>query len=82
MVAIPQAYGIGFLGPGAKPVDIEQDLKEAREFCTESEPLGKFVNSGIMPISVGIQTQAGDLIVASSLVNAYEPAAAWLLAPR
>ena len=81
-VAVSQAQGIGFIGPGAKPTDMEQDLKEAKELYAESQRLRKATESGTIPIGVGFQTWAGDLTVASSQVKAHRPAAAWLFAPR
>ncbi len=81
-VAVSEAQGIGFLGPGAKPTDMEKDLKEAKELCYESAPLRKVLESGTLPIGTGFQTWAGDLTIASSLIKAYKPAAAWLFAPR
>lgn len=81
-VAASRAHGIGFIGPGAKPTDMEKDLKEAQELCAQSAPLQDVLASGIMPIGVGFQTWAGDLSVASSQIKTYKPAAAWLFAPR
>ena len=81
-VAASQAHGIGFIGPGAKPTDMEQDLKEAKDLCANSESLRQFLDTGIMPIGVGFQTWAGDLAVATSQVRAFRPTAVWLFAPR
>ncbi len=80
-VAVSKAQGIGFLGPGAKPTDMEHDLEEAKILCSQSPSLQKVLDSGILPIGVGFQTWAGDLKVSSSLIRAYKPAAAWLFAP-
>ena len=81
-VAVSKAQGIGFIGPGAKPMDMDSDLKEAKELCAQSPLLQKVVETGILPIGVGFQTWAGDLSIASSLIKSYKPAAAWLFAPR
>jgi nitronate monooxygenase len=81
-VAVSQAGGIGFLGPGAKPEDLSSTLSEASSLISSS-PLSRFQKEhGTLPIGVGFQTWAGDLSVASKILAEFKPRAVWLFAPR
>jgi nitronate monooxygenase len=81
-VAVSSAGGIGFIGPGAHPSDLESSLSEARSLISSSS-LSQFAKEqGTLPIGVGFQTWAGDLAVASEILERYRPRAVWLFAPR
>ena len=80
-VAISSAGGLGFIGPGAQPTDLEPALLEAKAMLSESS-LPPLSPSDVLPIGVGFQTWAGDLTIASSAIKTCKPAAAWLFAPR
>jgi len=82
-VAVSNAGGLGFIGPGLKPIDLEGSLSEARDLIAKSPSLSKYLESErILPIGVGFQTWAGDLSISSPIVGTFRPAAAWLFAPR
>lgn len=74
--AVTQAGGIGFIGPGAKPTDLEIALSESRQL------LSSFQNSSVQPIGIGIQTFDADLSIASTAIQKHKPCAVWLFAPR
>ncbi|KAG8528471.1 uncharacterized protein KY384_007389 [Bacidia gigantensis] len=86
-VAISGAGGLGFIGPGAKPADLDDSLSQTPsllESLPQSSPtlahLDRYV---ILPIGVGFQTWAGDLETTARIMRAHPPpAAAWLFAPR
>lgn len=84
--AISSAQGLGFLGPGAKPVDMLSDLAEIQKLITSSvsPSLKEYrkTDPGALPIGVGFQTWTDDLKVAVKCVEEYRPCAAWLFAPR
>lgn len=82
-VAVSNAGGIGFIGPGAKPSDLEPALKEVTSLVSASDSLSSISQtSGLLPIGVGFQTWAGDLSVASKVLEKFRPSAVWLFAPR
>lgn len=85
-VAVTRAGGLGFIGPGAQPKDLEPKLAEVRKLLNET-PL-QTVNgpnsasiADHLPIGVGFQLFDGDLEVAAAAIRAYRPAAAWLFVP-
>lgn len=73
-VAVSNAGGLGFIGPGAQPADTLTQLEAA------SKALPK--HTGPLPVGVGFQTWNGDLDTAARAVEHYNPCAAWLFAPR
>jgi nitronate monooxygenase len=82
-VAVSSAGGIGFIGPGAKPSDLEPALKEVASLISASPTLSKISEKEeTLPIGVGFQTWAGDLSVASKVLEKFRPRAVWLFAPR
>ncbi|KAL5604756.1 hypothetical protein BROUX41_001902 [Berkeleyomyces rouxiae] len=81
-VAISEARGLGFIGPGAKAGDIFHELEAAKTLLAASPALKQLEPSVPLPIGVGFQTWNGDLDTAVSAVHKYMPCAAWLFAPR
>jgi nitronate monooxygenase len=88
-VATSEAGGLGFLGPGDKPEQLEKELSEARELVQEINQLKDYLAPGsspILPIGFGIQTWCGDLVITKSILqkiaDTHPPCAAWLFAPR
>lgn len=76
--AITKAGGIGFMGPGAKPTDLDALLSEAKTL------LGTSVQSrnNLLPIGIGFQTFSADLSLASQAIQKHKPCAVWLFVPR
>jgi nitronate monooxygenase len=82
-VAISNAGGLGFMGPGPSPSDLEPSLQSAASLISSSPSLSKFWSEHqMLPIGVGFQTWAGDLNVASQVLEKFRPSAVWLFAPR
>ncbi|KAN0106063.1 inosine monophosphate dehydrogenase [Hyaloscypha variabilis] len=82
-VAVSSAGGLGFIGPGASPSDLSPSLQEASNLISSSPSLSKIAKEeGLLPIGVGFQTWAGDLSVASQVLEKFKPSAVWLFAPR
>lgn len=80
-VAVTEAGGLGFIGPGAKAADTLRELEAAKK-ALASSGLARGSSSTLLPVGVGFQTWNGDLDVAASAVQQYQPCAAWLFAPR
>lgn len=84
-LAVSQAGGLGFIGPGAKPADTLTDLAMARKLLnatpTTTFPTSLISNS-VLPIGVGFQLWNGDIDSATWAVREQRPCAAWLFAPR
>jgi len=76
--AVTKAGGIGFMGPGAKPSDLDAILSEAKAL------LGTSISSpnSLLPIGIGFQTFSADLSLASQAIQKHNPCAVWLFAPR
>ncbi len=81
-VAVSEAGGLGFIGPGIRPSDLESSLAEATSLISHSRTLHTYSSSSFLPIGVGFQTWAGDLTTASRILSTYHPAVVWLFAPR
>lgn len=81
-VAISEAGGLGFIGPGNKTADLESHLDEASSLISASSQLCQFASQSRLPIGVGFQTWNGDLPTASRILSAKPAAVAWLFAPR
>jgi nitronate monooxygenase len=73
--AVTGAGGIGFIGPGAKPTDLDIALSEARQLFSSS-------SSSVLRIGIGIQTFDANLTIASQAIQKHKPCAVWLFAPR
>lgn len=76
--AVTRAGGIGFMGPGAKPSDLDSFLSDAKNL------LGPSFHSShdTLPVGIGFQTFSADLSVASQTIQKHKPCAVWLFAPR
>lgn len=79
-VATSRAGGLGFIGPGVRPTDLEPKLEKARNLLKQA-PVPQPPHSSSLPIGVGFQLFDGDLEVAAAAVRKYKPAAAWLFVP-
>jgi nitronate monooxygenase len=75
-VEVYRAGGIGFMGPGAKPADLDGLFAEAKRMLNHES------NGSPLPIGIGFQTFSADLKLASPVIRKYIPAAVWLFAPR
>lgn len=82
-LAVSNACGLGFIGPGEKPESTAVDLATTRELLRESErsKLRKAAEDKL-PVGVGFQLWNGDLKAAVQAVKDHRPCAAWLFAPR
>ena len=83
-VATYRAGGLGFIGPGVRPTDLDSKLQKARELLKEIPMAQSSAIESItkcLPIGVGFQLFDGDLEVAVTNVQKYRPAAAWLFVP-
>jgi nitronate monooxygenase len=79
--ATSRAGGLGFIGPGPRPTDLEPKLEKARTLLLQDPiPAGSedAHASESLPIGVGFQLFDGDLEVAAAAVQKYKPIAAWL----
>ncbi|KAJ5130929.1 Aldolase-type TIM barrel [Penicillium bovifimosum] len=79
-VAVSRAGGLGFIGPGAKTQDTNEDLKKASSLLQGASSI-KTINSAL-PVGVGYQLWADDINVAVATIEKYKPCAAWLYAPN
>ena len=91
-IAICNAGGLGFIGPGARPADLDKTLTQTSSLL-EAPPLSSPLRhpqiallrqrNPFLPVGVGFQTWAGDLATTTRIMGAHPPpAAAWLFAPR
>jgi len=78
-VAVSEAGGLGFIGPGVKAADTLRELEAAKKALASSSITR---TNNLLPVGVGFQTWNGDLEVAASALQQYRPCAAWLFAPR
>jgi nitronate monooxygenase len=86
-VAVSEAGGIGFVGPGAQPDHLEKELEDAVALVSQSKRLASHLAaSGVLPVGFGIQTWKGDLGVTVKILRgvaqSHPPCAMWLFAPR
>lgn len=79
-VAVSRAGGLGFIGPGAKTQDTNDDLANASVLIRGANPIP--TTNTVLPIGVGYQLWADDLGTAVSAIEKYKPCAAWLYAPK
>ncbi|KIX06293.1 uncharacterized protein Z518_04268 [Rhinocladiella mackenziei CBS 650.93] len=77
-VATSRAGGLGFIGPGVHPTDLEPKLEKVHDLLKET-PVTE--QSEMLPVGVGFQLFDGDLEVAAAAVRKYKPIAAWLFVP-
>jgi nitronate monooxygenase len=78
-IAVSEAGGLGFIGPGAKGADTLRELETVEKSLASS---GRSSLGDLLPVGVGFQTWNGDIEVAAAAVQKYKPCAAWLFAPR
>ena len=79
-VATSRAGGLGFIGPGAKPADLDSKLEKTQSLLRQ-QPVSQSSTAETLPIGVGFQLFDGDLNIAAATVRKYKPAAAWLFVP-
>lgn len=91
-VAISSAGGLGFIGPGARPGDLDNDLAKTASLLEalppsstlhQPSPAKPVKPNPLLPIGVGYQTWAGDLAITTRIMREHPPpVAAWLFVPR
>lgn len=91
-VAISGAGGLGFIGPGARPADLDSTLSSIPPLLaaqpSSSSLYSTYASSPVkpespLPVGVGFQTWAGDLATTTQIMKQHRPPiAAWLFAPR
>jgi nitronate monooxygenase len=88
-VAVSEAGGLGFIGPGASPADLRAHLADALRLASRSKRLAAHLaGEQVLPVGFGVQTWAGDLALTASILReaaasgAPPPCAVWLFAPR
>ncbi|KAJ5309709.1 uncharacterized protein N7443_002170 [Penicillium atrosanguineum] len=85
-VAVSQAGGLGFIGPGVKTQHMEADLNEASTLINEARGSSAFsaipLTHPVLPVGVGFQLWGDDIEIAIATVEKFKPCAAWLYAPR
>lgn len=86
-VAVSEAGGFGFVGPGEKPEHLQTELNESVALVSQSKRLASHLAaSGVLPVGFGIQIWAGDLAITCQILRevaeSHPPAAIWLFAPR
>lgn len=88
--AVSAAGGIGFIGPGKTPEDLEPTLQRAQRLLEQRNQshhpdIPGFSSRELkekLPIGVGFQIFDANLEVALRSIAKYRPAAAWLFVPR
>jgi nitronate monooxygenase len=87
-VAVSEAGGLGFIGPGAEPSALRAHLDEALRLASRSKRLAAHLaGEQVLPVGFGVQTWCGDLAATAAILReaargAGAPCAAWLFAPR
>jgi nitronate monooxygenase len=86
-VAVSEAGGLGFIGPGAQPEHLQKELEDAVALVSQSKRLASHLaTSGVLPVGIGIQLWKGDLGVTVKILrgvaDSHPPCAVWLFAPR
>ena len=76
--SITKAGGIGFMGPGAKPSELDTFLSEAKFLLGPSIK----TSNNLLPVGIGFQTFSADLSLASQAIRKHRPCAVWLFVPR
>ena len=91
-VAISSAGGLGFIGPGAHPADLDNTLSSIPPLL-EALPTSSALRqtssaqsarpNALLPVGIGFQTWASDLATTTRIMRVHPPpVAAWLFAPR
>ena len=87
--AVSSAGGIGFIGPGKTPEDLDTALQKARKLLEnrlQSQQSGLRIISadleGALPIGVGFQIFDANFEVALPSIAKHRPAAVWLFVPE
>lgn len=87
-LAVSEAGGLGFIGPGVKTqnthTDLEETLALVRKQQTQPSALQSYTSSAasLLPVGVGFQLWGDDIEVAVAAIQKFKPCAAWLFAPR
>ncbi|KKK20844.1 hypothetical protein ARAM_005304 [Aspergillus rambellii] len=87
-VAVSSAGGLGFIGPRSTMSEWPSALKEAEQLVAKvrTEPgsalFGLRPDDHQLPVGIGFQVWADDLVVAKAVVEAHKPCVVWLFAPR
>ncbi|QDS75119.1 hypothetical protein FKW77_007438 [Venturia effusa] len=83
-VEVSKAGGLGFIGPGIKPKDLDPALLQANKLVEADAAIFSTCKPGILPVGIGFQTWAGDLEESTRILNSQhrKPAVIWLFAPR
>lgn len=82
-LAVSQAGGLGFIGPGAKTQDTEVDLEQASKLVKSSSAFNKLSpTNSLLPVGIGYQLWGNDIDVAVAAIGRFKPCAAWLYAPK
>ncbi|KAK0668200.1 hypothetical protein QBC41DRAFT_126947 [Cercophora samala] len=84
-LAVSEAGGLGFIGPGIQPESILTDLAEAASLISKrgsstAQLSGR--DEAVLPVGIGFQLWNGDLGSAKEAVGQFTPAAIWLFAPK
>jgi nitronate monooxygenase len=88
--AVSSSGGIGFLGPGKKPEELESTLAATKKLLLQrisspshaaSSTLSSHDLEDTLPIGVGFQLFDGNLALAATAIAKYRPRAAWLFVP-
>lgn len=82
-LAVSQAGGLGFIGPGAKTQDTEVDLEQASNLVRSSRVFDKLSpTNSLLPVGIGYQLWGDNIDVAVAAIGRFKPCAAWLYAPK
>lgn len=85
-LAVSQAGGLGFIGPGAKTQDTEVDLEQASKLVQQIPASSVFnklsPTNSVLPVGIGYQLWGDDIDIAVSAIGRFKPCAAWLYAPK
>jgi nitronate monooxygenase len=86
-LAVSQAGGLGFIGPGAKTQDTEVDLEQASKLVQQTRASSSTFNkfsptNSVLPVGIGYQLWGDDIDVAVAAIGRFKPCAAWLYAPK
>lgn len=79
--AVSRAGGLGFIGPGAETKDMSRSMEEASSLLRAAQSFAR-VEHGSSPVGVAFLLWRDDLDTAISIIQKYNPCAAWLYAPE
>lgn len=80
-VVVSRAGGLGFIGPGAEMKDMSGSMEEAASLLRGAQTLDR-IEHGLSPVGVAFLLWRDDLDTAISIIQKYNPCAAWLYAPE